>query len=161
MPGPKRTLCGLKPAKLGEKLPDQKLGRVGPKSDSLPEALQTGGGKWTWVNLWAGWCKPCKEEMPLLLDWEKKLSSGLRVAFVSIDDDLRLSEPFLGTLDRPSYHLAAEEREAWLEDVGLGQNTKLPTHILFDPAGTIRCVVKGAIEPTDYAELEALVKKGP
>jgi len=153
----KRKLCEVKPASLGETLPEEKLGRVGPSSDTLAETLETGGGKWTWVNLWAGWCKPCKEEMPLLLEWQKKLSQRLRVAFVSIDDDLRLSEKFLDELRAPSYHLDAKERDAWLEGVGLGASTKLPSHILFDDKGKVRCLVKGMIEPSDYAELERLV----
>lgn len=154
-----RKLCDAKPAAADKELPKEKVARIGPGNDKLPEGIETGGGKWTWVNLWAGWCIPCKEEMPLLKAWQQKLSSGLRVAFVSIDDDLRLADKFLETFGAPSYHLPAEERDAWLEGVGLGANTKLPSHILFDPSGRIRCVVKGAIEETDYAELEALVKK--
>jgi thiol-disulfide isomerase/thioredoxin len=156
-----RKLCASKPASAGEPLPEEKLARIGPSSDALAETLQTGDGKWTWVNLWAGWCKPCKEEMPLLLEWQKKLSSRLRVAFVSIDDDLRLSEKFLDELKAPSYHLEAKERDAWLEGVGLGASTKLPSHILFDDKGKVRCLVKGMIEPRDYAELETLVKAAP
>jgi thiol-disulfide isomerase/thioredoxin len=155
-----RKLCETKPAAAGNELPTEKVARIGPGNDKLAETIETGGGKWTWVNLWAGWCIPCKEEMPLLLEWQKKLSSGLRVAFVSIDDDLRLADKFLATLAAPSYHLPAEERDAWLEGVGLGASTKLPSHVLFDPEGKVRCVVKGAIEPHDYAELEGLVKNG-
>jgi thiol-disulfide isomerase/thioredoxin len=154
-----RKLCENPPPAAGRELPVEKVARIGPKSDTLPESIETGGGKWTWVNLWAGWCIPCKEEMPLLKAWQQKLSGNLRVAFVSIDDDLRLADKFLETFAAPSYHLPADERDAWLEGVGLGANTKLPSHILFDPSGKIRCVVKGAIEPSDYGELEAMVKK--
>lgn len=153
-----RKLCDKAPMRAGEPLPDEKLGRVGPHADGLPDALETGGGKWTWVNLWAGWCGPCKEEIPMLLDWEKKLSGSLRVAFVSMDDDVRLSEKFLAGVDKPSYLLEAKERDAWLDGVGLGARTTLPAHVLVDPAGKIRCVVRGSIEARDYAEVESLVK---
>lgn len=154
-----RKLCENPPAAAGKELPTEKVARIGPKSDSLPESIVTGDGKWTWINLWAGWCIPCKEEMPLLKTWQEKLSRELRVAYVSIDDDLRLADKFLETFGAPSYHLPADERDAWLQGVGLGDSTKLPSHILFDPAGKIRCVVKGAIEPSDYAELETMVKR--
>lgn len=156
-PSTPRKLCDKAPARAGQSLPDDELGRVGPHADTLPERLTTGGGKWTWVNLWAGWCGPCKEEIPMLLEWEKKLSGSLRVAFVSMDDDVRLSEKFLAGIDKPSYLLEVKERDAWLDGVGLGARTTLPSHVLVDPGGKIRCVVRGSIEARDYPEVEALV----
>src|SRR5258706_9053160 len=29
---------------------------------------------WRWVNVWATWCKPCVEELPLLGRWHDQLA---------------------------------------------------------------------------------------
>ncbi len=161
-PKPPRKLCEQRPKAAGAALDDAALGHVEAAGEApLGEAIPTGGGKWTWVNLWAGWCVPCKEEMPLLRAWESKLERSLRVVFVSIDDDLRLAQKFLDQQPkagvRRSYHLPPEPRDAWLETVGLTSLTKLPSHVILDPAGKVRCVVQGAIEERDFVEVESLL----
>jgi len=50
------------------------------------------------VNFWASWCEPCKIEFPHILKVrEKYMNQGLRVVFVSIDDegDRLAAETFL------------------------------------------------------------------
>lgn len=143
-----------------------KLGHIEADGESaLGTSLVTAGGKWTWINLWAGWCGPCKEEMPLLKGWENKLASRLRVAYVSIDDDERLSKRFLNEQPkggvRQSYALAdLESRKEWLAALGVGDVPKLPLHVLLNPAGTVSCVIEGAIEASDLPQVEALVASG-
>jgi thiol-disulfide isomerase/thioredoxin len=135
-----------------------------PNEPALGEELPTGDGKWTWINVWAGWCEPCIEEIPMLKTWETKLAERLRVVFVSIDDDPRLAERFLKSQPkdgvRRSYQLVdLERRKTWLSSVGLGDNAKLPVQILLDPAGGIRCISQGLVFPSDLPEIEALVRR--
>jgi hypothetical protein len=44
-----------------------------------------------------------------------------------------------------------------LKAAGLESDPALPFHLLFDPKGKLRCVVKGALEDGDLATLKTLV----
>jgi thiol-disulfide isomerase/thioredoxin len=162
---PTRVLCDRKPAADGKPLPEGDLLRLEEGGAHLPEAIPTGGGAWTWVNLWAGYCAPCKEEMPMLVAWEKKLRAAgtpLRVAFLSIDDDERQARRFLAAQPhvKSSWRLAeGEGRTEWLAAVGVSDSPALPVHLLFDPEGALRCVVTGAIGEADYARVAQIVAR--
>lgn len=160
-----RSLCG---GKLDgtHSLPKKHVSRTAAKGvPELPESLGVGTGKWTWVNFWAAWCAPCKEEIPRLLGFEKKLaaaSAPFRLSFVSLDDDERQLNDFLENQPaaglKASYWLKeGNEREEWLKNAGQSPDAPLPFHLLVDPKGKIRCVIQGAVEDGDYAEISAIV----
>lgn len=150
------------------------IGRAAPKKSvsqsaasgelALPENLSFGGG-FVWVNFWAAWCAPCKEEIPRLLHFQRVLAGsapGFRLHFVSLDDDERQLNAFLagqppGGLRRSYWLKEGREREEWLKSAGLEADEALPFHLLFDPKGKLRCVVKGAVEDQDLATLKGLV----
>ena len=129
-----------------------------------PPPLEYGKGRWVWVNVWAAWCKPCKEEMPLLLKWRDELSDGgieVELAFVSIDDDEREMKRFMKSQPkggvRQSYWIQAEDaREEWFGSVGFDDSPQLPVHALVNPDGKLACVVKGAMEESDLPALKAI-----
>jgi thiol-disulfide isomerase/thioredoxin len=124
-----------------------------------------GVGKWVWLNLWAAWCGPCKEEMPRLLAFREKLrASGVLVdlAFVSLDDDERQFTRFLDAQPtggvRASYWLPeGSGRSGFLASIGQRESVELPVQVFVSPAGRTTCVVEGAIEETDYASLASLL----
>jgi thiol-disulfide isomerase/thioredoxin len=160
-------LCGGKLGPGGKAMPTSEISRANaPGADPLPETLPVARGKWTWVNFWAAWCVPCKEEIPRLLAWERKLNQSgtpFRLVFVSLDDDTRQLQGFLSQQPadqlRASYWLRdGEEREKWFAGVDLDSDPELPAHLLVDPQGKLRCVVKGAVEDGDYEQLTALVR---
>ena len=43
-------------------------------------------GKYLYVDIWATWCAPCKQEMPYMQELEKKYG-GRNVVFVSLSSD--------------------------------------------------------------------------
>ena len=160
-----RTLCGAKAGDAGRSFPKKRLSRAAAKgAPELPEALAV-GGRWAWVNFWAAWCAPCKEEIPRLMSFERKLSAAgtpLRLTFVSLDDDERQLSDFLEAQPsaglRASYWLKeGAEREDWLKAAGESPDAPLPFHLLVDPKGKLRCVIRGAVEDGDYAEISSIV----
>ncbi|MCS6899784.1 MAG: TlpA disulfide reductase family protein [Myxococcales bacterium] len=161
---PRPPVCSSSPAAAGRSLPGGILPHLAASgAPPLPGRIPTGNGQWTWVNLWAAWCKPCKEEIPLLRAWETQLASSptpFRLAFLSLDDDERQARKFLE--EQPTTGLRAswwlqegKGRIAWLEALQLPEEPRLPVHLLFDPQGALRCIIDGAVEPTDFAAIQA------
>ena len=157
----------LKPVEPARAFPKKSPSRAASSDASpVPATLAVGGGKWTWVNYWAAWCAPCKEEIPRLLGWQKKLENEhFRVQFVSLDDDERQLKEFLNAQPagglRASYWLKeGNEREEFLRAVPASDASALPFHWLVDPKGKIAFTIAGAVEDADLAEVSAIIAKG-
>jgi thiol-disulfide isomerase/thioredoxin len=159
-----RALCG-ELEREGKALPQKPISRSAAAGvREPPPELSVGGGKWTWVNFWAAWCEPCREEIPRLKAWERRLGAHLRVEFVSIDDDQRQLEQFMN--GQPPSGLKAsfwlkegKEREDWLLAAGIDPDPELPLHLLVDARGKVRCKVQGAVEDADFEAVQALVTR--
>ena len=160
---PPRKLCVGELDRPGKPLTDKPASRASaPGALAVPDKLRPSAQSWTWVNFWAAWCVPCKEEMPRLIEFEKKLGGKLRLVFVSLDDDQRQLDDFLKaqpeTGVRASYWLKeGKEREEWLTAAEIEEDPELPTHLVVDPEGKIRCRVKGAIEDADFSSIAQIV----
>ena len=166
VPKKPRSLCAGKLAEAGHSFPKKHLSRAAAKAAvELPETLAVASGKWTWVNFWAAWCAPCKEEIPRLLGFEKKLAASgapFRLTFISLDDDERQLNDFLEGQPAAGLHASywlkeGNEREDWLKSAGQNPDVPLPFHLLVDPKGKIRCVIQGAVEDGDFSEISAIV----
>jgi thiol-disulfide isomerase/thioredoxin len=160
-----RALCAGQMTAPGRAAPKKPISQnLAGGETALPEALPIGGG-FTWVNFWAAWCAPCKEEIPRLLRFQQELaksSPGFKLSFISLDDDERQLAAYLASqpptgLRRTYWLKEGKEREEWLKAAALEVDPELPFHLLFDAKGKLRCVVKGAIEDTDFPSLKALV----
>lgn len=166
-PQPPRQLCVGQSPKPPPKGPIKTAAAAG--ATPPPESIPFGVGKWVWVNLWAAWCKPCKEEMPRLIAWQKKLSAAgvmLELSFVSIDDDERQLERFLEGQPaggvKASYWLPeGSGRSSWLGALGLKETPDLPAHALVAPSGQVACVIQGAVEDRDYPAVAAFMGVKP
>ena len=157
-----RTLCSSRPTGKPSRGPIGTAAATGAKAPVTP--IPFGSGKWTWVNLWAAWCGPCKEELPRLMRWKADLrKSGVLVdfAFVAMDDDERQLQRFLESQPesglRATYWLESEAaRETWLDPFGIAVEATLPVHALVSPTGELACVIEGAVEDSDYPRLAKL-----
>ena len=142
-------------------------GRVLQAADAAaPAAIDPSAAHWTWLNLWAAWCVPCREEMPLLRSWMTRLQqdgADVQLALLSLDDDERQLQQFLdratGALPRASAWLpGGTTRTRWLKAVGLRDSPGLPVQLLIRPGGALACAIQGAVEPTDYDEIKRIVQ---
>lgn len=163
-----RRLCDAPPAAVGRGAPTTKVSHLeAPGSPSLGDKLRTGGGRWTWINFWAAWCAPCKEEIPRLRAFETKLAQEGRpvsLVFMSLDDDERQAVQFLASQPatglKSSFWLEdGRMRSEWLAALKFKPDPQLPQQLFFDPEGALRCVVDGAIEDGDYEQVKALLAR--
>ncbi len=154
-------LCAGDP--LNRVLPPDRVGHAeAAGTPALGETIPVGGGRWTWINLWAAWCVPCKEEMPRLTLWQKRLSANLSLMFMSLDDDERQLLKFLEdqprTGVRASFWLPeGKVRDNWLEGLHLKSSPQLPVQILVNPQGRVHCIVDGAVDDADFPRVSAIV----
>ena len=125
-----------------------------PSGQLLRKGTAGDKGGWEWVNLWASWCVPCREEMPLLEAWAKERS--VRLVLLSIDDDKRQLDRFMakdGTKLTSEVRWIPEgaPRMALFKALGI-DNPALPVQALTDPQGRLRCVREGSIARGDLDE---------
>jgi thiol-disulfide isomerase/thioredoxin len=117
-------------------------------------------GSWTWISVWAAWCKPCKVEMPILSAWGEKLRAagpGVRVVFLSVDDDERQLKRFLaaegaGLVGEVLWLQEESSRTAFYNAIKVENPPTLPVQALVDPQGKLRCVRVGSISDKELAE---------
>jgi thiol-disulfide isomerase/thioredoxin len=163
--GPRVLCSGDQPAR---NLPKGTLPHVEASgSPSAGDHIPTGDGEWTWLNFFAGWCGPCKEEIPRLRGWEQKLAqegAPTHFVFISIDDDQRQLTDFLNAQPQAGVKSAlwlqsGGNRDGWLAAMKLKNPPDLPEQVLVDPTGKVRCVIEGAVEDGDYAQVKALLSQ--
>ncbi len=161
VPAKARALCPG--PSLNRAMPSEKLGHAeAAGAAALGDTLPVGNGRWTWISLWAAWCAPCKEEMPRLLKWQTRLATSLAVQFVSLDDDerqlLRFLESQPATGVRATFWLPdGSGREAWLGSMRLKTSPQLPVQVLVNPQGRVHCIIEGAVEDGDFAQVASIV----
>jgi cytochrome c biogenesis protein CcmG, thiol:disulfide interchange protein DsbE len=138
---------GSKPLSIGKPAPDFTV-----QDSDRSVTLSQYRGKIVVLNFWATWCLPCVEEMPSLVQMQKKFQDkGVTVLAVSVDDDPDAYHKFLKdhaidllTIRDPGGPKTAEGVTA---PVASRYGTfKFPESYIIDRNGIIRRKFIGAID---------------
>lgn len=162
------SACTFKPAgpELVDSTPSERL-TSSTKSLELAMPLYPGGEAWklsahrghvVLLDVWATWCEPCRDALPLYQDIATEFAPrGLEVFTINVDADPRLIPPFLAeakvslpVLLDPEARLAEKTLKVKL----------MPTAFLIDKKGLVRFAHEGFDEgqlATWLAEIETLL----
>jgi thiol-disulfide isomerase/thioredoxin len=137
---------------VGDPMPDLLISRLDGRGDIRLAAFK---GKVVLLDLWASWCVPCKEEMPMLDEMAGRLRRrGVEIIAVSVDEDRANAEAFVGT--RPRWALTlAHDPKGRIPD--LLQPSKMPTSYEIDAAGVVRAINAG-FDRADAPRIEARLR---
>jgi thiol-disulfide isomerase/thioredoxin len=141
---------------------DRMFAAADAKALAIPQGTPLKAGArpanaWTWVNLWAAWCKPCKEEMPAISAWADRVrgdGGALRVLFLSLDDDERQLRRYMDADGRAiagDFLWVSDEgaRARFFAALGVPNPPTLPLQAVLDPQGRLRCVRVGSVATAD------------
>ncbi|HEX4405077.1 MAG TPA: TlpA disulfide reductase family protein [Polyangia bacterium] len=114
-------------------------------------ALEDYRGKVVLLDVWASWCGPCKQELPMLDDMAKRLrGDGIEVLAVSVDQERANVVKFLKARPRWSLTIAHDPKGEIADRLS---PEKMPTSYVIDREGVVRYVNSG-FEPSDAAVIE-------
>jgi len=140
-----------KPSSIGTPAPDFTIA-----DSDRRVALSQLRGKIVVLNFWATWCPPCVEEMPSLVQMQKKLQDkGVTVLAVSVDDDAGDYHKFLKdhNIDLLTVRESGQRTDKGvIAPVSSRYGTiKVPETYIIDRNGTIR---RKFIGPVDWSQAE-------
>lgn len=119
-----------------------------------PRSIAEWDGRVVLVNFWAPWCKPCREEMPMLVQLQRDYGmQGLQVLGLAIDEPAPV-QAFAREVP-VNYPLFADLLPTLAVQEAFG-DTRLPYSVLIDRQGRMVYRKAGALT---RPELDAELKK--
>jgi thiol-disulfide isomerase/thioredoxin len=138
--------------------------RINPQNFSLP--LLSGGnaelssykGKVVFLNFWATWCPPCREEMPSMeVLYQRFKDRGLEILAVNIGEESAAVQSFIRT-NRFTYPVPLDRNSRISTLYGV---RAIPTSYIIDREGMIIASLVGSIHwdnPKVIAAFDALLE---
>lgn len=108
----------------------------------------------TVINLWASWCAPCREELPLLAKADREFGSSVRVLGIDFDDPAPDDAIELLTLSGVTYPQLVDRDSKIRTSLGV---VGLPQTVFVDAQG--RMVATERKPFRSYADLTAAISR--
>jgi thiol-disulfide isomerase/thioredoxin len=132
---------------VGAPVPEIKVESLGGKKIDVASYR----GRVLLLDVWASWCGPCKQELPMLDAMAKRLKGqGIDVLAVSVDQDRANVDKFLKGHGHWALTIAHDPAGAIAERL---QPDKMPTSYVIDRSGIVRYVNAGFV-PDDATTIE-------
>jgi cytochrome c biogenesis protein CcmG/thiol:disulfide interchange protein DsbE len=98
------------------------------------------------VNIWASWCSPCRQELPLLAETARQWTgNGVRLVGLDVRDNEQDAQALLTETDATDLTVVPDPRG--LVAVSWGVRA-VPETFIVDRAGQIRVRAHGAVTAT-------------
>lgn len=106
-----------------------------PSVEGKMVSLKDFEGKYVYIDVWATWCSPCRQEIPHLKQLEKTFKKK-KIVFVSIstDTNLRTWEQFIEKEQLGGVQLNVDGDKTFLDAYGI---RGIPRFILLDKKGRV------------------------
>ena len=113
------------------------------------------GGRASVINFWAPWCAPCNVELPQLVELAGRYAGEVDFAGISVElDDLDSVRTAIDRFAIPYPQFLADD--ALMEQFfGSEDAAALPATFVFDQAGRLRRLFRGAVTETELDTLLA------
>jgi len=111
-----------------------------PSNQGKPLKLSDFRGDVVMLNFWASWCGPCRQEMPILDDLQKRFKKiGFTVLGVNIDEDVSDAKGLLKEIS-VSFPVVFDSKSKISE---IYQLDSMPTTVMIDRKGNKRFLHRG------------------
>jgi thiol-disulfide isomerase/thioredoxin len=100
-------------------------------------------GQWVFVNFWATWCPPCRDEMPSMEMLNRRFKDRMTMVAISVDEDWGEVQRFFGGTN-PTFKVAWDRSKSTAFRYG---TRKFPETFLIAPDGTVAAKFVG---PRDW-----------
>ncbi len=111
-----------------------------PSNQGKPLKLSDFRGDVVMLNFWASWCGPCRQEMPLLDDLQKRFKKiGFTVLGVNIDEDVADAKGLLKEIS-VTFPVVFDSKSKISE---IYQLDSMPTTVMIDRKGNKRFLHRG------------------
>ncbi len=118
-------------------------------SHGNPIHLKNYLGKWVIVNYWAGWCKPCLDEMPALNQIYKTHRKQVVVIGASYDNLTKYEMKDIAAKLSIHYPLVADLS---LQEYGIKKISVLPITYIINPKGKLVKILRGPQTVKQFAQ---------
>lgn len=138
----------INPTVIKTKAPNFKLSDLNNKELSLSDLK----GKKVFLNFWATWCPPCKEEMPEIQKlYEETKNSDLVIIAVEIGEPLSTVKPFIAS-NKYSFKVLLDSDQSVSTKYNIAS---IPTSYFIDVDGNI---ISKRIGAMDIGQMKSYIK---